>query len=62
MSWLRGLRNWFLCNVVGDHDWTCNAEQGIDPTQNEIDQGVMGFHHYAQMYCNRPKCRKIYKP
>jgi hypothetical protein len=50
MKWLV---KWWLCKIWGDHDWTCNAEQGIDPTEAEVRHGVHGFFHYAKMYCKR---------
>lgn len=52
------LRIWSPCFWL-THDWTCKAEQGIDPTRSEIDQGVPGFYHYATMYCKR--CGKEYQ-
>ncbi len=52
--------HWFLCYVLHDHDWTCKAEQGIDPTEEEKEAGIYGFWHYAQMYCKR--CGKVYRP
>ena len=39
-----------LC-LIGDHDWTCKAEQGIPPTQQQLDGGVAGFYDYAAVYC-----------
>ena len=35
------------------HDWTCHASEGIKPTESEKAGGIMGFHHYARMYCKR---------
>jgi hypothetical protein len=37
------------------HDYTCDAEQGIPPTQEQLDDGVDGFMRYAKMYCNKCK-------
>lgn len=42
------------------HAWTCAAEQGIKPTQKQIDDGGDGFFDYATMYCKR--CGYAYKP
>ena len=57
---MKTLINWFLCNWIPGHEWTCKAEEGIDPTPEEIAAGVGGFWHYAQMYCKR--CGKVYDP
>ena len=51
--------NWLNC-LTGMHDWTCKADQGIKPTQQELDAGVAGFNSYAQMYCKR--CGEVYQP
>ncbi len=42
---------------MGDHDWTCKAEQGIKPTKGQSDMGIAGFWAYATMYCKH--CGKI---
>ena len=41
-----------LC-LIGDHDWTCAAEQGIPPTKAQTDAGMAGFYSYAAGYCKR---------
>ena len=51
-DWLRTLRIKLVCLIVGC-DWTCNAAKGIRPTPDELAQGVAGFWHYAQTYCDR---------
>lgn len=33
------------------HNWTCKADQGIPPTQEQTDGGIDGFFDYAKMYC-----------
>ncbi|MBA7571113.1 hypothetical protein ES708_12870 [subsurface metagenome] len=38
---------------IGDHCWTCKAEQGINPTPLEIKMGVEGFKSYSTMFCER---------
>jgi len=48
---------WFLCNILGDHDWTCAAEQGIKPTPLQVKNGIAGFKDYATTYCKR--CGKV---
>lgn len=49
----------FKCWAYG-HDWTCAAEQGIKPTEAQIQGGPAGFASYAKMYCK--KCPAVYKP
>ena len=47
-----------LC-LVGWHDWTCLADQGIKPDPVRIRQDPLGyFKEYAEMFCKR--CGKIY--
>ena len=41
---------------TGDHEYTCNAEQDIPPTEKQVLNGLDGFKDYAIMYCNR--CKK----
>lgn len=41
----------FICWFSG-HKWTCNAEKGIPPTQEQIHRAD-GFFDYAKMYCDR---------
>lgn len=60
----RKLLGMLLC-FMGDHSWTCAAEEGIKasdiPTVKAlIDQGqhFAGFTLYAKMYCRR--CGHIY--
>ena len=43
----------FLCNIMGDHDWTCAKEEGIDPTPLQLKMGARGFADYATTYCKR---------
>ena len=57
---MRKFFGWILCHVIHDHDWTCKAEQGIDPSEAEVKAGVAGFWNYATMYCKR--CGKVYIP
>ena len=45
--------DWVACKVKG-HEWPCNAEQGVAPTQTQLDKGSgEGFAEYAEMYCKR---------
>lgn len=43
---------WLLC-LVGDHDWTSKALQGMKPSADEIRDGYAGFQRFAAMYCAR---------
>ena len=47
----------FLC-LIGDHDWTCAAQENIKPTKAQVENGLSGFLDYAKMYCNR--CGYVY--
>lgn len=51
------LWGWFLCHIMGDHDWTCAAAEWIEPTPLQIKNGVVGYADYAKMYCKR--CGKV---
>ena len=53
------IKRFFICYILRDHDWTCDAEQGIKPTQLQLDAGVDGFKDYATMYCKR--CGGVYE-
>lgn len=44
-SWLWNCRIWKF------HKWTCNHEQGIKPTKEQLENGIEGFYDYAKMYC-----------
>lgn len=41
-----------LC-LIGDHDWTSKANQGIQPDARELADGYVGFRRYATMFCAR---------
>jgi len=49
----------FFCGLWG-HLWTCNAEEGIPATKEQLNNGVKGFDEYAAMYCKR--CGYVYDP
>lgn len=34
------------------HDWTCAADQGIEPTEDQL-KSIAGFYDYAKTYCKR---------
>jgi hypothetical protein len=54
------MARFFFCWLLRDHDWTCNAEENIPPTHEQVIGGVAGFWSYAQMWCRR--CGKRYEP
>jgi hypothetical protein len=54
------VKKFFLCFLLGDHDWTCNAGENIPATPAQLKGGVAGFMDYAQMWCRR--CGKVYQP
>jgi hypothetical protein len=56
LSLLRTLHDRILC-LMGIHEWTCLAQEGIKPTQWQLDSGVEGFWIYATMFCKR--CQKV---
>lgn len=39
------------CRIWRFHKWTCNHEQGIKPTKEQLENGIEGFYDYAKMYC-----------
>lgn len=39
------------CRIWKFHKWTCNHEQGIPPTKEQLENGIEGFYDYAKMYC-----------
>lgn len=45
--------------MIGDHDWTCKAEQKIAPKKEELSEGIKGFESYAKTYCKW--CGKVSK-
>jgi hypothetical protein len=47
---MKKLIRWLLC-VIGDHQWTSAAQEGIKPTEAQLAAGMIGFKHYATMYC-----------
>jgi len=50
------LLGWIAC-AIGDHKWTCLAEQGIKPDPDRVKADPLGyFWEYAAMYCAR--CQK----
>lgn len=42
----------FLCHILGDHQWTSKADQGIKPSREELESS-QGFWKYARVYCSR---------
>ena len=50
----------FLCNILGDHDWTSKAQEGIKPNPpktSNVNVILADFGEYAKMYCKR--CGKV---
>jgi len=47
------------CKIFNNHNWTCAAQEGIKPSEEQLQNGVDGFFDYAKMYCK--DCGKIYK-
>jgi hypothetical protein len=55
-TYIKRILGKFLC-LIGDHDWTSKAEQGIPPDYDKRDVDPIGyFKEYAAMYCSR--CNK----
>lgn len=50
------IKNWINCKILNFHEWTCNAEEGIKPTEKQLNSGISGFYDYAKMYCKH--CKK----
>jgi len=57
------IRNKFLC-LIGDHEWTCKASEGIKPSEDEEpkstdspEETIRKFMSFAKMYCKR--CPKV---
>lgn len=48
---MKKIWRWILCHVLGDHEWTCAAAEGIPATQEQLYGGLAGFYDYAKMYC-----------
>ena len=51
---MKKLLRWIACNIIGDHEWTCKAKEGVKPT--EFESSIYGFREYAKMYCKH--CKK----
>lgn len=51
------LLTFLKCHLLGSHNWTCAAKEGIRPTVYQLDDGEKGFWEYARMYCK--DCGKI---
>jgi len=55
---MKSFKQLWYCQLLGSHDWTCAAKEGIPPTQEQLQGGLVGFWEYAKMYCRR--CPKVY--
>ena len=52
--------DWLRC-LLGDHDWTCDADQNIAPPDiNGQGDIAAQFHRYARGWCK--KCRFYMQP
>jgi len=56
---MKKILGWLACHILGAHDWTSKAQEGIKPNHIELANPILGFKMYAQMYCK--KCGKISK-
>ena len=43
----------WICSVMGGHDWTNAADQGINPSPEQLKNGFDGFMAYSNMYCKQ---------
>jgi len=57
---LKKIKVFFNCKVLGLHNWTCAADEGILATQEQLNSGLDGFWDYAKMYCK--DCGKVHVP
>jgi len=39
------------CKILGIHNYTSAAAEGIPPTEAQLNSGTDGFFDYAAMYC-----------
>lgn len=40
-----------LCDIIGMHEWTCDANKGIPPAK--VLNLTQAFHDYFKVYCDR---------
>lgn len=45
---------------LGDHDWTCDANENIGPPDINMDNVAAEFFRYSRSWCKR--CRHYMKP
>lgn len=48
---LKKINKFIDCKILGLHNWTSAAEEGIKPTKEQLEYGTAGFFDYAKMYC-----------
>lgn len=53
------ISRFYWCKIWKWHKWTCAAEKGIKPTQEQLNTGLLGLYEYAKMYCER--CGHVYE-
>ena len=51
--------DWLKC-LLGDHDWTCDADKGVPPPDLDTETVQRDFYRYARPWCNR--CRSYMQP
>jgi hypothetical protein len=55
---MKKILQWISCHIMNDHDWTCNADRGIKPTEKQM-KNWSGLKEYSKMYCKY--CGKMSK-
>ncbi len=50
---LNQISDFYWCKILGVHDWTCKADQGIKPTEEDLYGGYEGLKSYTTMYCKK---------
>lgn len=48
---MKKIKRWILCHILGHHQWTSDAMQNIDPTDEQIQMGITGYWDYARLFC-----------
>lgn len=53
-----GIKKFILCYILGLHDWTCKADEGIktlhidkEVANSSPEEVELAFWEYAKMYC-----------
>jgi hypothetical protein len=48
---MKKLLRWIACHIFRHHQWTSNAMQSIEPTEEEIQMGIARYWDYARAFC-----------